>query len=140
MADNSLESQGVVIYVGTADSPSAYNAVGEITGFNGPGGSASVIDATTLADTAKIKKMGLPDEGQFTLDVYLDNTDTNGQVALRTARTNRTLKYFKITLTDSPMSVARFTGYVLGFAIQGSVDNLVKASITIEVTGAVTWS
>jgi len=134
-----LESQGVVINVGTADSPSAYHAVGSVISFSGPGGSASVIDTTTLASTAKEKMMGLPDEGEFTMEVLVDNTDTNGQVALKTARTNRTLKYFKVVLTDSPQTYGKFTGYVLGYAINGSVDNVVKASITIAIDGAVTW-
>lgn len=135
-----LESQGTVISVGTTDSPSAYHAIGSITTFSGPGGSASVIDVTTLASTAKQKMMGLPDEGQITLEVLFDPTDTNGQVALRTARAARTLQYFKIAFYDSPTHTAKFTGYVLGFQINGSVDNAVKCSITVEIDGAVTWA
>ena len=135
-----LQTQGVVISVASTASPASYNAIGSIISFNGPGGSATVIDTTTLASTAKEKTMGLPDEGQFTLEVYVDNTDTTGQVELKTARTARTSRAFQITLTDSPQSVATFTGYVLGYAIQGGVDAAIKASITIEISGAVTWA
>ena len=36
-------------------------------------------------------------------------------------------------------TTAVFTGYVLGMEISAQVDSAVKASVTIEITGAVTW-
>lgn len=115
--------------------PLAWVEVGEITDFDGPSGSASVIDKTNLASTAKEKMMGLPDEGQFTLSINRQPDDV-GQLAVSAARTARTQKNFKVTYSDD--KVHSFAGYVLGDTWAGGVDGLVSGSITIEIDGAVT--
>ena len=130
-----IESQGCVIYY-TVGSPTNMQAIGNVVSFNGPGGSASVIDVTNLDSLAKEKRMGLPDEGQFTLELNYD-PDNAAHIALRTARKTRTKVEFKLTLTDVTATSLIFYGYVLGFAIQGGVDAVIKASLTIEIDGAV---
>lgn len=119
---------------GTA-TPKAWTEVGEIVDWDGPSGSASVIDTTHLTSTAKSKLMGLPDEGQFTFNINWVPTDT-GQLALAAARTARTVQAFKVTYSDG--STQTFSGFVLGFASSGSVDGKVAGSVTIEISGAVT--
>lgn len=133
-----IAAQGTVIKIGNGESPEVFATIGEVRTFTGPGGSAAVIDTTTLESTRREKRMGLPDEGQFTLDVNLDPTDTDGQIACRTARTNRTLKNFEVTYPNS--SKDEFSGYVTGFQTSGAVDANIEATITIEITGAVTFT
>jgi hypothetical protein len=123
-----------------------YDTIGEITGFNGPTGSANIIDVTNLNSTAKEKMIGLRDEGQLSLDLNLNASAESNQMLLKTDRANRTLRKFDIKLTDIGTTSANhipsgmnFDAYVSGFAITGSVDNAVKASITLEITSAVKW-
>ena len=118
---------------GTA-TPVAYTAVGEINDWDGPGGSASVIDTTHLGSTAREKLMGLMDEGQFSFSLNNVFSDT-GQQACRTARTARTLKGFRLTYADA--TVQTWNAYVLQFATSGGVDDKVNGSITLEISGAV---
>lgn len=134
-----IESQGVVISYSIGASPSSFVALNNVTGFKGPGGSAAVIDITNLASVAKEKMMGLPDEGQFTLDINFDPDDT-GHIALRNARGARTPIEIRVTFTDSTPSTATFAGYVLGFEFTGQVDQQVKAALTIEINGPVSWA
>lgn len=136
---NSTESQGIVVAVGDGGSPSQLSTLNNITDFSGPGGQASVIDVSSLASTRREKKMGLPDEGQFTLTLNWDPDDTVHQ-ALRTYRNNRTRAEFRITLTDGTPAVATFFGYVLGVALSAAVDQVVKAAVTIEIDGGVSWN
>jgi predicted secreted protein len=134
-----IESQGITIQISVGASPSSFVTIANVTSFKGPGGSASVIDVSNLSSVAKEKLMGLPDEGQFSLDLNYD-PDAASHQALRTARAARTPCEFKINFTDVSPSTAVFSGYVLGFEIGGSVDQQVKASITIEVDGAIAWN
>lgn len=135
-----LNSQGVTIARGDGASPEVFTALGEVKSIQGPGGSASVIDTTNLSSTAKEKAMGLQDEGQITLELNLDTDDTM-QTGLRTDRTNQTLRNFKITLTDSsPATTLTFAAYVTNFSIAAAVDDVVTASVTLEISGAVTWA
>ena len=134
---NAINAQGVELQRGNGAVPESFAIVGEITNFDGPGGSASVIDVTTLQSLAKEKRMGLQDEGQFTFQMNLDPSDVQ-QAGLRTDRANRTLRNFRLRLTDVSNTTLLFSAFVLEFKINGAVDQVVKASVTLEISGAVT--
>ena len=137
MSSSALETQGVLIKVGDAASPEVFSLIPEIVSFDGPGGSASEIDVSDLASTAKEFRLGLKDEGDFTFEMmYLPN-DTQHQL-LQTARTNRTLTSFEITLTDSPASVMTFSAFVREFSLSGSVDDVIRGNVGLRISGAVT--
>jgi hypothetical protein len=118
-----ISSQGITLHMSVEGSPTNFQKVG---------------NASNLESTFKEKLIGLPDEGQFSFDINLDPDDTV-HTAIRTARRNRTLCEFKVTLTDSTPKQVIFFGYVMGFSIAGGVDQIVKASITIEIDGEVSY-
>lgn len=114
---------------------STYIAVKGFTDFSGlGGGSAAVIDTTDFDSTAKEKSMGLPDEGQVSINLIFLAKDA-GQLAVRAARGTRAATKFRLTLSDG--TKYEFTGYVLTFERTGGQDDVVKASANLEITGAV---
>lgn len=117
--------------------PLAWLEIGEVTDWDGPGGSATMYETTHLRSEAKEKKIGLMDEGQLTLSINWEPSDT-GQQAARDARAARTEKSFRLTYTDD--STATFDGYVIGMSSSGGVDNKVSGSITIEISGPVEYA
>jgi hypothetical protein len=135
---SAIQTQGVVISV-SSGSPTTWTAIGNITDFSGPGGTASIIDISNLDSIMKEKMTGLPDEGQLSFNINLD-PDNASHLLLKTIRTNRTRAEFKITLTDTTPTVLTFFGYVLGYVLSGGVDAAVKAAITIEIDGVVAWA
>lgn len=138
MTVKAIESQGVTLGY-SIGSPTSFSSISNVLSFDGPGGAASVIDVTNLSSVAKEKLMGLPDEGQFAVEINLDPDDAS-HIALRQARAARTRTEFRLTLTDATPTTATFFGYVLQFKVQGAVDQAVKASLTIEIDGVVTWA
>lgn len=136
-----IEAQGTVFRIGQGDATTvlpnadAFDAIGEVKTWNGPGGSASVIDVSHLGSTRREKRMGLPDEGQYQLTFSRIFAD-EGQDSARTARSDRELRNFEVVYSDG--SEESFTGYVLEFSGSGGVDQVVDASMTIEITGEVT--
>src|SRR3990172_8733381 len=86
----------------------AWVEVGEPTTGDGPGRAAAVIPVTHWKSTAIEKRMGLPDEGQFTFEVNCVFADA-GQTILRDGRTNRTLLNFRITYPDAGTTVDAFS-------------------------------
>lgn len=117
--------------------PVTYAEIAEVTDFDGPSGSASVISMTHLRSTAHEKKMGLLDEGQFTFSLNYLPSDA-GLVAARQARAGNIERNFRITFANS--TTASFAGYVAAVSTSGSVDGKVTGSITIEITGSVTFA
>ena len=134
-----VASQGVTFKIGDGGTPTeTFNTVGEVTTISGlRGGSAQVIDVSTLASTRREKIMGLPDEGQITVGLNYDPVDAR-QGDLETARSNRALTNFQIELSNTPATVFAFSGYVLSFSVDAGVDTVVTGQVTIEITGAVT--
>jgi len=120
--------------------------IGQVKSFTGPSGAAGIIDITNLASTAKEKLVALRDEGQVSMDVFLDLANATAMhIALKDDRAARELRKFDIKLTDesttagSQPSALNFSAYVTNYSIAGSVDNAVTASITLEITSAITW-
>lgn len=137
MSSSALDSQGLIFSYKSVDSPITYTAISEIQNIQGPGGQANEIDVTDLNSTAKEFRMGLQDEGSITLDIMYIPLNA-GHAALRALRASQSIEDFQITFTDSPETNWQFQGFVLGFEISNSVDDVTKASVTIRVSGAVT--
>jgi hypothetical protein len=134
-----VSSQGTLLHINVDGSPTNFQKVGNVKQFNGPGGQTSVLDATNLESVFKEKLVGLPDEGQFTFGLNIDPADSV-HVAIKTARRNRTLCEFRITLPNAALTKLIFFGYIVGFQLSGGVDQIVNGSITVEIDGEVTWN
>ena len=134
-----MRAQGVVLKRGNDDSPLTYTAVGEITSFDGPGGSAGEIDVTSLESTAKEFLIGLPDEGEFSFEANLVPSNA-AQAGLRADRAAGTLQDFQLLLTDAGPTTLSFTAYVKEFKIKGGVDDKISVAITLRITGPVAWA
>lgn len=133
------ESQGVTLARGDGADPEVFTPVAEIISISGPSGSASVIDTSHLGSTFVEKLMGLPDEGQITFECNFVGGDT-AQEGLRTDRTSRTLRNFKITLTDDPATTLSFSAYVLSLPLNIAVNDKITQSVTLEVSGQVVFA
>lgn len=136
MSDSAIKAQGTQLKLG-AGSPLVYTAIPEINSFNGPTGSASIIDVTDLGSTAKEKLTGLHDNGQLSFECNFI-PDNAQHVALRAAKENSTMCQFQLIFSDG--TTWSFSALVTGFAVQGAVDGVVKASVTLDISGDITES
>jgi len=138
MTSSAISAQGTTFSIDTASSGSAtYTAIGNIKTFSGFDGSSSEIDVTNLSSSAKEYRLGLEDNGQFAIELDRDFADA-GQTALLAARDSQAGKSFKLLLSNG--EYATFTGYVKKFSMSGGVDQVVKSSVDIRISGAVTWT
>lgn len=136
---NEVETQGIVLQRAGDESPSVYTTIPNIVSIDGPGGSASEIDVTNLSSSAKEFKIGLKDEG--TIGVEMNYDPTNAQhTGLLTDRDNRTLRSFKVVLTDSGAEVWSFQAYVQEARLSVQPDSVTKLNATLRISGPVTRS
>lgn len=138
-------SQNAELRIGDGNTTEVFVTVGEVISFDGPGGSAQIIDTTHLASLAKEKAMGLADEGELGLELNCNFGDA-GQDLMRDARTIQRLCNFRLQLPRgpatesavlSPAQRATFQGYVSTFSLSAGVDNVIKASASVIITGSV---
>jgi len=138
MGANAIKAQGTLLNLG-AGSPLTYTTIAEINSFNGPGGNSSVIDVTDLSSTAKEKLAGLNDNGQLSFECNFIPTNTQ-HAALRTAKENGTTIKVQIVFTDTDATTWTFDAIVTGLSVSGAVDGVVKASVSLEVSGSIVES
>jgi len=125
----------------TTVSPNAFVDIAQVVSIQGPTGSRAVIDTTTLSSTYREKNVGIPDLGQFTFDLIFDGAEaTHGATGLRNDFSTGTLQTFKLVLASSPEQTIEVTAYVLNFQINTQIDEVVRASVTLEITATGTFT
>lgn len=133
----SVKTQGCALQLSDGASPEVYSDIANVMSFQGPSGSRQVIDATTLASTGKEKDVGIPDYGQVTFDFKFAASDTV-LVDVWDNFVAGTLHNFRILFSDSPRTQFDFAAYVLSMNYSASVDDIVRGSVTLEISGSVT--
>ena len=115
-------------------------AVGGLISISGIGsGSATEIDVTTFASSAKEFKQGLRDFGSISIELRRNHDDI-GQVAMFTAMGTQSTEEVIITLPASTANVATFNGFVQSISTDLKADGAVTGTAVIRITGAVAWT
>ena len=133
----SVKTQGCSLQLADGASPLVYTDIANVVSFQGPSGSRSLIDATTLASTGKEKDVGIPDYGQVTFDFKFAASDTV-LVDVWDNFIAGTLHDWKILFSDSPRTQFDFQAYVLSFNYTAGLDDIVRGSVTLEISGSIT--
>lgn len=112
------------------------NAIAEIRSYN-INETSDTVEDTTMGDSARTY---LPTLKTFSgsMDVYWDETDTNGQVAL-TVGSTATISIYP---EGDASSDTYLTGSIIvtGKTVNASFDGMVEASISFQGTGALSTS
>lgn len=108
------------------------NAVAEIRSFS-INEVADTLEDTSMGDSARSYLASLT-SFNGSLDVYWDETDTNGQGAL-TVGSSVTINFYPEG-ADAGDSYYTGSAIVTGLTINSSFDGMVEASITLQGSGA----
>lgn len=115
-------------------------AVGGIVSIIGIGsGTATEIDITTLASTAKEFTQGLRDFGSIEIEL-VRNQDDLGQLEMSNSLAAQSTHTIVITLPSSAANIATFTGFVVTLPSDINKDGIVTGKAKIRITGPVVWS
>jgi hypothetical protein len=117
--------------------PVTINGVRAITGIGSA--TATEIDVTTLASTAREFRQGLRDFGAISLDL-IRNQDDLGQLEMFDAMAAQDIRTFIVTLPSSTNNVITFDGFVQNIPLDISADGVVTGTATIRITGPIVFS
>ena len=132
----SVKTQGSSLQLSDAASPEVYTDIANVVSYSGPTGSRAVIDVTKLSSTGKEKDVGIPDYGQITFEGFFDAADTV-QIDVWDNFIAGTLHNWRLLFSDSPRTQFDFAGYVLNYSYSAGLDDVVRTSVTIEISGDV---
>jgi len=132
-------SQLAKIAVSSSDSPSVFTNISNVTTINESGAQRSEIDVTNLDSTAMEYAPGLVDFGSMTFEVNWDQLEAT-HVILDSIFLSGAVRDWRITesprVTPPTGETTYFKGYVSALTKTRAVNQVVKASVTIRVTGA----
>lgn len=124
-----VASKGTVLLRGAVN-------VGSVVSIGGPNVSATVIDMSSLADLTRVKAAGIIDNGEVTVEINF--VDDAGQEAVRGDIGAAATAY---SVDWSNLYTADFNAFVSGWQPNtGTVDDKLTVSVTLTITGAVTWT
>ena len=110
------------------------NAIAEIRSYSIEE-TADTVEDTSMGDTYRTHKTTLK-SFSGSIDVFWDETDTNGQVAL-TVGSEVTINFYPEGSTTGDAYLSG-TAIVTSKTITGSFDGMVESTINVQGTGALT--
>lgn len=134
-----IDTTGKTITVGTANAtPTAWIQVKELKAIKPSGAAASKIDVTDLDSEAKEYRSGLIDNGTFSADVHILESDP-GQAAVLAAFKDSTVNSYKVV---SPAKTRTFSATCLKFPTvpDSAVDGVQTGTAEWQISGEVTVS
>lgn len=120
----------------------ASTSIGQILSIShAGGGEVGERDTTVLSNTVRTNAPTIPDNGEMTFEFNYDPTDT-GHQTLRGYKDTPAVVTWVVTFNSTPSHTASFSGWVKDFDGPNAedVDSNLTASVTVRVTGAVTWA
>lgn len=154
-ATNAKLAQGTRLIMADTASPaaSASRYVAEVTSISGPTMSSDLIDVTSQESSGGFREkiIGLTDPGELTFDIFF-NQLLNSHRAVNTPNppggllyvfANKQIAFWQLQLpivVATPMAIWQFAGVVNGFELDASVDDALKASVTIAISGLPSFS
>lgn len=143
MSSNAKFGYGTLVKMGDGGSPSeTFTTIGELTGdIEFDGMESEEIEVTThnnaINGRAKEKLPGLIDPGNLQFDINYVASDVT-HIAVRAAWTSQTKKNFK--LEDPYGNVVSLAGYIMSFPVKYPMNDAIKATIKIMITGLPTFA
>lgn len=136
---------GMALYMGDGASTESFDKVAGVTGLRElMGASANAIDTTTIEDLYRTFMGGLIDPGSVGFDILYDPVDGSHDSAtglLSKMEAAGTTHNFALKFaTLNPVQWFAFSGVVTNFAPNANLDDAMRASITIKVSGKPTFS
>lgn len=132
-----------VLQVNTAST--TYVAIAQVRDISGPSMTQDAVE-TTARDTSKWRTFtpGLRDGGEVTFDLIYDpdlatHSATNTTSGLVYFLLNGSAKNFRLVMSQSGGDYFEFSGIVTAFTPETPLEDVMTASCTIKVTGAVTF-
>jgi hypothetical protein len=131
----------------------SYASLGDVTSISVNGISVAELDTSSLGTTSKTAAVGIRENGTISLSIYMfesvGGVTTDAQYYLRPvlyksggdlvdAASWRLL--FGGDTTGSAATYVTFSAYVTSLNVSAAVDGIVQASVTLRITGSLTWT
>jgi hypothetical protein len=135
-----VKTQGTKLQLAGTASPVTYTDTANVVSISGLGGQKGDIDITNFDSTAKEFLTGLEDPGQVQVEINYAPADAT-QDTMWSLKNSGALRTWRITMPGaSPAPYFSFAATVQQFQVNFQTDDVVRATVTLRVSGAITKS
>lgn len=113
------------------------NVIARVTNFTPPSGTRDIIDVTSSDSPNMTREFiaGLIDPGEASMEIIWD-IGTTTDVLLSALLEERAPRTWRATFTQyTPAKTITFTAFLTGFEPDAPLEDAMKASLTLKVTG-----
>lgn len=140
MASSALNSFGTLLKIGDGGSPTeTFTTIAEVGDINGVSLKQETEDVTNHSSPGgfKEKKPTILDAGQvkFSVNFIPTNATHSNTSGLIKDLVNKTLRNFKLVFPDTGSTTWAFSAYVAAVETKAVVKGILKADVTLEITG-----
>ncbi len=137
---SAIASFGTLLKIGDGGSPTEnFTTIAEVKSITGPSMSVKIDDVTTHSTSTpwRAKLATLLDGGTVAFGLNFIPTDATQDfpAGLLKDFTNRTLRNFKLVLTDAGHTTWAFSAFVQDFKMDMPVDGVLTANCTLAISG-----
>ena len=142
MATVAVSSYGTLLKIGDGGGSEVFTTIGEVRDISGPGFAlgteeVSAHDGSGWREFIPTLKEG----GEVTFKINFNKATTQGFTGgLYIDFVNKTKRNFQLVLPTTVAATAAFAAHVVGYPFDLPVEGAITADITLNITGAVTWS
>lgn len=144
MADGIL-AKGTLLKIGDGASPETFTAISEVNDIAGPALSQEFVDFTHQESPGATRefKPSFKISGDVTFGChFLPDDETQGfdSSGLLKDYEDQTLRNFQLLFPDDGATLASFAAYVANIAPAAPLEGKMGLSVTLRISGVVTWS
>lgn len=143
MDSQAVNSQGTLLKIGDGGAVEVFTTIAEVKDIDGPGFSKDTEDVTNHSSLNGFRenKATLKSIGDLSFDLNWFGDDTHGpDGGLWAAFLSEDPTNFQIVYPTEPVETLSFAANVTEYSIEAPVEGVLTASLTLEGTGAPTWS
>lgn len=142
MATVAVSSHGTLLKAGDGGGSEVFTTVAEVMDISGPGVAVGTEEVTSH-DSAGWREFvaTLREIGELTFTLNFNAGATQGFAAgLYLDMINRTKRNFQLVLTTTSVKTGSFAAFVTGYQFDLPVEGVIRADVTLQGTGALTWA
>lgn len=142
MATVAVSSHGTLLKAGDGGGSEVFTTIAEVNDISF-GGLASATEEVTSHDSGGWREyiVTLKEIGEVTFDVNFNAGATQGFAAgIYLDWINKTKRNFQLVIPTTSAKTGSFAAFVIAFPFDLPVEGVIRASITLQGTGAITWA
>ncbi len=140
MATAATLGLGTLIKKGDGASPEVFTAIAEVGTITGPSQSSEFVDVTNQDSTAREFIAGLIDPGEISFSVNYIPDNTTHKAILTDFQDKSIDQYELLFPTGDATDKWSFAAAVTGAEVTAPIDGPIQLSVTLKVSGAVTYA